>query len=82
MTAEENYRLLLEIQANRDFILQAYRQNPALLRHAETGIRLLFDMLEKEQVRYCPTRPCRQPQTNRGDNHPPSHPFSPTRPAT
>ncbi len=49
MTAEENYRLLLEIQANRDFLLQAYRQNQELLRHAEPGIRLLFGLPEPEQ---------------------------------
>jgi len=49
MTAEENYRLLQEIQANRDFLLLAYRQNPELLRHAEPGIRLLFGLPEQEQ---------------------------------
>lgn len=49
MTAEENYRLLQEIQANRDFLLLAYRQNPELLRHAESGIRLLFGLPENEQ---------------------------------
>lgn len=46
MTAEENYRLLQEIQANRDFILQAYRQNPELLRHAEPRVRLLLELSE------------------------------------
>lgn len=49
MTAEENYRLLQEIQANRDFLLLAYRQNPELLRHAEPGIRLLCGLPENEQ---------------------------------
>lgn len=49
MTADENYRLLLEIQSNRDFILQAYRQNPDLLRRAEPGIRLLLGLPENEQ---------------------------------
>jgi hypothetical protein len=49
MTAEENYRLLQEIQANRDFLLLAYRQNPELLRRAEPGIRLLFGLPENEQ---------------------------------
>ena len=49
MTAEENYRLLLEIQANRDFLLLAYRQNPELLRHAEPGVRLLFGLPGQEQ---------------------------------
>lgn len=49
MTAEENYRLLLEIQANRDFLLLAYRQNPQLLRHAEPEIRRLFGLPAQEQ---------------------------------
>lgn len=49
MTAEENYLLLQEIQANRDFLLLAYRQNPALLRHAEPGVRLLFGLPEHEE---------------------------------
>lgn len=49
MTAEENYRLLQEIQANRDFLLLAYRQNPELLRHAEPGIRLLFGLPAQER---------------------------------
>ena len=31
MTAEQNYRLLQEIEANRKFILLAYQQNPKLL---------------------------------------------------
>lgn len=43
MTAEENYRLLCEIEANRAMLLQAYRQNPRLLAHAEERIRLVFN---------------------------------------
>ena len=35
MTAEQNYRLLQEIDANRKFILMAYLQNPKLLELAE-----------------------------------------------
>ena len=35
MTAEQNYRLLQEIDANRKFILMAYLQNPKLVRKAE-----------------------------------------------
>jgi len=35
MTAEENYRLLQEIDANRRFILMAYLQNPRLAKKAE-----------------------------------------------
>lgn len=42
MTGEQNYRLLEEIEANRNFILMAYRQNPRLLASAEDGIRRLF----------------------------------------
>ncbi len=46
MTADENYRLLMEIQANRDFLWLAYRQNPELLRFAEPGVRRLFGLPE------------------------------------
>jgi len=46
MTAEENYRLLQEIEANRAFILTAYLQNPALLEQAEERIRLLLQPSE------------------------------------
>lgn len=35
MTAEENYRLLREIEANRAMLLQVYRKNPGLLAYAE-----------------------------------------------
>ena len=42
LTAEQNYRLLQEIEANRAFILMAYRQNPKLLERAEPRIRQLF----------------------------------------
>lgn len=44
MTAEQNYRLLQEIEANRKFILMAYQQNPKLLEQAEDRIKQLFDM--------------------------------------
>ena len=50
MTAEQNYRLLLEIEANRNFILMAYRQNPALLARAEPRIRQLFDLPGSEEA--------------------------------
>lgn len=46
MTAEQNYRLLLEIEANRNFILLAYQQNPGLLARAEPRIRQLFGLTE------------------------------------
>lgn len=42
MTGEENLRLIREIEANREFLLMAYRQNPALLARAEQRIRDLF----------------------------------------
>ena len=43
MNAQQNYRLLQEIDANRRFLLQAYRDNPDLLARAEPGIRRLLD---------------------------------------
>lgn len=43
MTAEENYRLLCEIEANRFMLLQAYQQNPHLLAHADEQIRRIFN---------------------------------------
>ena len=45
MTAEQNYRLLQEIDANRRFMLLAYRSNPALLDGAEECIRYLFEVM-------------------------------------
>ena len=42
-TAEQNFQLLQEIGANRDFLLSAYEQNPELLKHAEPRIKQLFD---------------------------------------
>ena len=44
MTAEQNYRLLLEIDANRRFILQACRDNPELLARAESRVRQWFQL--------------------------------------
>ena len=46
MTAEQNYRLLCEIEANRNFLLMAHRQNPALLARAEPRIRQLLNFPE------------------------------------
>jgi hypothetical protein len=51
LSGEENYKLLMEIQANRDFILQAYRQNPELLKHADTRIRQLVAWMEEDEAR-------------------------------
>jgi len=42
-TAEQNYQLLQEIEANRRFLLMAYEQNPKLLESAEPRIKQLFD---------------------------------------
>lgn len=39
LTAEQNYRLLQEIDANRRFFLMVYQQNPQLLECAEMRIR-------------------------------------------
>lgn len=43
MNAQQNYRLLQEIDANRRFLLQAYRDNPELLARAEPGLRHLLE---------------------------------------
>ncbi len=43
MNAEQNYNLLQGIDANRRFILQAYRDNPDLLARAEPEVRRLID---------------------------------------
>jgi hypothetical protein len=42
LTPEQNLRLLEEIEANRAFILLAYRSNPALLEMADPEIKRLF----------------------------------------
>jgi len=42
MTAEQNYRLLRELEENRRFMLLAYRDNPRLLAKAEERIQRLF----------------------------------------
>lgn len=43
MNADRNYRLIKEIEANREFLLMAYRQNPALLQRTEPRIRMLIE---------------------------------------
>ena len=43
LTAEENLRLLREIDANRAFMLLAYQSNPALLKIADPQIKRLFE---------------------------------------
>jgi hypothetical protein len=49
MTGEENLRLIREIEANREFLLMVYRQNPELLVHAEQRIRDLFGLPAEAQ---------------------------------
>ncbi len=41
LTAEQNFRLLQEIEENRRFLLMAYKQNPKLLAGAEARIQQL-----------------------------------------
>lgn len=45
MTGEQNLRLIREIEANREFLLLAYRQNAGLLAGAEQRIKELFEPL-------------------------------------
>lgn len=42
-TAEQNFQLLQEIEAGREFLLMAYAQNPELLKRAAPRIRELFE---------------------------------------
>lgn len=48
MNAEQNYRLLCEIEANRAMMLQVYRQNPQLLVLAEPRIHLMIGLPPSE----------------------------------
>ena len=48
LTAEENLRLLREIEANRSFILLAYQSDPDLLRRADPEIRRLFESADRQ----------------------------------
>ncbi len=48
MNAQQNYRLLQEIDANRRFLLLAYRDNPDLLARAEPGIKRLLDATRED----------------------------------
>lgn len=48
LTAEENLRLLEEIEANRAFILLAYQSNPELLKVADPQIKRLFEVAAAE----------------------------------
>jgi hypothetical protein len=48
VNADQNLRLLREIEANRTFILSAYQQNPQLLANAELRIQQLLRPLPFE----------------------------------
>lgn len=56
-TAEQNFQLLKEIEANRDFLLSAYEQNPELLKHAEPRIKQLFDKSRVQEGRFSEQSP-------------------------
>lgn len=45
LTADQNFRLLQEIEENRKFLLMAYQQNPKLLENAETRIQQIVGMV-------------------------------------
>ena len=45
LTAEQNFRLLQEIEANRSFLLTVYQQNPQLLKCADARIKQLLEIL-------------------------------------
>lgn len=49
-TAEQNFQLLQEIEAGREFLLMACEQNPELLKRAEPRIRELFEYELGENV--------------------------------
>ena len=44
LTADQNFRLLEEIEANRQFLLMAFQQNPKLLEGAEARIQQIVGM--------------------------------------
>ncbi len=50
MTGEQNLQLIREIEANRDFLLSTYRQNPRLLARVEPRIRQLLEVLANAET--------------------------------
>ena len=58
LNAEQNRRLLQEIDANRRFLLLAYRSNPDLLAGEDERIRrmLAADLQEPENPALLPSR--------------------------
>ncbi|GAB1231822.1 hypothetical protein [Ferrigenium sp. UT5] len=49
-TAEQNFQLLQEIEAGREFLLMACAQNPELLKRAEPRVREMFKQDRGERV--------------------------------
>lgn len=45
LTAEQNLKLLREIDANRRFLLLALQSNPALLKRADERVRAWFQTI-------------------------------------
>ena len=60
MSPEDNLLLLQEIEANRRFLLAAYRQNPALLARAEPRIKELLQPMPPEE----PASPSAKPASD------------------
>lgn len=52
LTPEENLQLLQEIETNREFILLAYRSDPALLAKTDPEIKRLFEIAEPTPESY------------------------------
>ena len=50
LNAEQNRRLLQEIDANRRFLLLAYRSNPGLLAREDERIRLMLAAVLPEPI--------------------------------
>lgn len=48
--AEDNYRIIQQIQDGRDFLLTMLEQNPSLLKTAEPRIRELFSLRQNENA--------------------------------
>ncbi len=62
MTADENYRLIQEIDANRCFLLMAYRSNPHLIERADARTRALLGLPVADKFP--------EPPTDLGDHRP------------
>ncbi|MDD2686373.1 MAG: type II secretion system protein [Gallionella sp.] len=56
--AEKNYQIIRQLEDGRNFMLEMYAQNPALLKTADSRIRELFE--------YKPVAECERPPKQRG----------------